>query len=161
MPSPQRAKNGATQSVHPSSDVDPGGGVTTTDFGLGGTCDLAGTRQDLHAEGIGPKLPVDRCLTALAPILRSLQPSRRCTVKSHCPKRCAVPCCASPRSCRTTPFAPKLREPLSIEPPRSARHGDTVRTGALLLEAYRDAVRRGLRGKTSRESKPSSVWATS
>lgn len=108
---------------------------------------LIGRAKDLHAEGIAPKMSVERCLLALAPILKfvAAEPSLHAEVALS-REMCGAVLRIAEELQGLTPLAPKLRDPLSIEPPRSARHGETVRTSALLLEAYRDAVRRGLRG---------------
>lgn len=148
MPSPQRAKTEQpNRSTHPAMLIRAVASRRPTSASAA-LATLLGRAKDLHAEGIGPKLPVDRCLTALAPILKfvAAEPTLHGEVALS-QEMCGAVLRIAEELQGLTPLAPKLREPLSIEPPRSARHGDTVRTGALLLEAYRDAVRRGLRGK--------------
>lgn len=44
------------------------------------------------------------------------------------------------------PSAPGLAEPLAVLPPLSVQHEEAIRTGVLLLGAYRQAVRKALRG---------------
>ncbi len=103
--------------------------------------------RQLCNEGVEPKLPLDRCLMALGPVLTFVasEPALHAEVALS-RETCGAVLRIAEELQGKTPLAAKLRDPLCVMAPQSARHGETLRTSALLLEAYRDAVRRVLKG---------------
>jgi len=111
---------------------------------------LLSRARDLCDEGSEPKLSVERCLIALGPVLKFISGERALHAEVALSREmCGAVLRIAEEMQGQTPLAPKLRGPLTISAPQSARHGETLRTGALLLEAYRDAVRRTLRGSSN------------
>ena len=110
---------------------------------------LLGRARDLCDEGAVPKVSVERCLLALAPVLKFIagEPALHAEVALS-REMCGAVLRIAEEVQGEIPLAPKLQAPLSIMAPQSVRHRETLRTSALLLEAYRDAVRRALRGST-------------
>jgi len=108
---------------------------------------LLSRARTLCDEGVEPKLPAERCLLALAPVLKFVAGEKSLHAEVALSREmCGAVLRIAEELQGETPLAPQLRGPLTIAAPQSARHGETLRTGALLLEAYRDAVRRVLRG---------------
>ena len=110
---------------------------------------LLGRARDLSDEGAVPKVSVERCLLALAPVLKFIasEPALHAEVALS-REMCGAVLRIAEEVQGEIPLAPKLQAPLSIMAPQSVRPPEPLRTSALLLEAYRDAVRRALRGST-------------
>ena len=108
---------------------------------------LLGRGRERGEDGATPRLPVQSYLAALQPVLEF--------VRSQ-PALMDEPS-LSPAMCRAAlRVAQELTggatgEPLRIPPPLTVRHEEALRTGVLLLSAYRAAVERGLSPDPERE----------
>lgn len=111
---------------------------------------LLSRARNLCDEGGEPKLSVERCLVALGPVLKFIASERALHAEIALSREmCGAVLRIAEEMQGQTPLSPKLRGALAILAPQSAHHGETLRTSALLLEAYRDAVRRTLRGSSN------------
>lgn len=97
--------------------------------------------------GVPARLPVQSYLDALGSVLRFIaaHPLLHGEVNLSAEMCGAVLRVAEELQGRV-PSAPGLAEPLVVPPPLSVQHEEAIRTGVLLLGAYRQAVRKALRG---------------
>ncbi len=97
--------------------------------------------------GVPARLPVHSYLDALGSVLRFIaaHPLLHSEVNLSAEMCGAVLRVAEELQGRV-PSAPGLAEPLAVPPPLSVQHEEAIRTGVLLLGAYRQAVRKALRG---------------
>ncbi|MBL8631886.1 MAG: hypothetical protein JNM40_01595 [Myxococcales bacterium] len=146
MPNPQRIKL-PLRSSNPALMMMASRRPTTASAALDTLLQRA---RQLCNEGIEPRLPIDRCLMALGPVLTFVanEPALHAEVALS-REMCGAVLRIAEELQGKTPLAAKLRAPLTIVAPQSPRHGETLRTSALLLEAYRDSVRRVLKGPSN------------
>lgn len=97
--------------------------------------------------GVPARLPVQSYLDALGSVLRFIaaHPLLHGEVNLSAEMCGAVLRVAEELQGRV-PSAPGLAGPLVVPPPLSVQHEEAIRTGVLLLGAYRQAVRKALRG---------------
>jgi hypothetical protein len=103
--------------------------------------------QTLSESGLPPRLPVQAYLDAVDQVLRfvAAQPLLHGEVNLG-PEMCGAVLRVAQELRGETPSARRLAEPLVVLPPLGVQHEEALRTGVMLLAAYRQAVRRGLRG---------------
>lgn len=102
---------------------------------------LLGRARELVDDGVTPRQTVPSLLEALQPVLEFVRSQPALEGEPS----------LSPAMCRAVlRVAQELSggadEPLCIPPPRTVQHEEALRTGVLLLAAYRAAVERGLYG---------------
>jgi hypothetical protein len=105
---------------------------------------------DLAAEGAEPRLPVQRYLEALGPVLRfvATQPLLHDEL-SLSREICGAALRIAEELLGRPASAEALSEPLAVPLPRTPQHEEALRTGVLLLNAYRAALDVAL-GRSSR-----------
>ena len=105
---------------------------------------------DLAAEGAEPRLPVQRYLEALGPVLRFIatQPLLHDEL-SLSREICGAALRIAEELLGRPASAEALSEPLAVPLPRTPQHEEALRTGVLLLNAYRAALDVAL-GRSSR-----------
>ena len=103
--------------------------------------------RTLAEAGVQARLPVQGYLDALGSVLRFIaaHPALHAEVNLGAEMCGAVLRIAEELQGRP-PQAPGLADPLAVPPPLSVQHEEALRTGVLMLLAYRQAVQRGLRG---------------
>ncbi len=103
--------------------------------------------RTLAESGVPARLPVKVYLDTLGSVLRFIKahPVLHTEVNLGAEMCGAVMRIAEELQGRP-PQASGLAEPLAIVPPLSVQHEEAIRTGVLLLMAYRQAVQKGLRG---------------
>jgi hypothetical protein len=108
---------------------------------------LLSRAKDLCQEGVSPTYSEAQCLAALRPILLFVAHEKALHAeKTLSREMCGAALRIGEELLGLPPHAKTLRDPLEVSPPQTVRHSEAARTGALLLEAYRDAVRSVLKG---------------
>lgn len=103
--------------------------------------------RELSEEGVLPRQPLATYLDTVYAVLRfvAAHPALH-GEPTLSPEMCGAVLRIAEELRGESPSAPGLREPLCVVPPLTVVHEEALRTGVLLLSAYREAVRKALRG---------------